>query len=83
MSKKNNKRGTEDDLADLHGMMARYFNSRLKSGEPLVPSELNCIRQFLKDNGIDCVGGENVDMNDITKSLPVFDVGDIEDHLLH
>ncbi|MFI3272617.1 MAG: hypothetical protein R3Y11_11045 [Pseudomonadota bacterium] len=82
MSKKN-KRGTEDDLADLHGMMAQYFSGRLKSGEALAPSELNCIRQFLKDNGIDCVGGENADMNDITNNLPTFDVGDVEDHLLN
>ena len=40
------KRGTEDQLAGLHGMLAAYFQTRLQSGEPLAPSELNTIRQF-------------------------------------
>ena len=68
------KRGTEDQLAGLHGMLASYFQTRLQSGEPLAPSELNTIRQFLKDNGIDCIGSENPALNDITQNLPVFEM---------
>lgn len=70
-------RGTEDMLASLHGLMTEHFKDVLKaakdSGEPIPPATLNAIRQFLKDNGIDCIGRHNPDINDITKDLPVFD----------
>ena len=68
----NPKRGTEAELAGLHGLLSQYFSARLNSGEALTSSELNVIRQFLKDNGIDCVGTENPVLNDITKNLPSF-----------
>lgn len=55
-----NQRGTEAELAGLHGLLSQYFSARLNSGEALTSSELNVIRQFLKDNGIDCVGSENL-----------------------
>lgn len=73
-----NKRGTEAQLAGLHGLLAQHFSARLTSGEPLAPSELNVIRQFLKDNGIDCVGSENPVIKDITQSLPTFVAPDEE-----
>lgn len=70
-------RGTEDMLASLHGLMTDHFKDVLKaakaSGEPIPPATLNAIRQFLKDNGIDCIGRHNPDINDITKDLPVFE----------
>ena len=69
-------RGTESELASLHGLLAQYFASQLKSGEKLAPSELNAIRQFLKDNAIDCVGHENPVLYDITQNLPVFELED-------
>ena len=69
-------RGTEGELATLHGLLSNYFASRLKSGEQLAPSELNAIRQFLKDNAIDCVGHENPVLYDITQNLPVFELED-------
>lgn len=73
MMNQNQKRGTEAELAGLHGLLSQYFSARLNSGEPLTSSELNVIRQFLKDNGIDCVGSENPVINDITRNLPSFD----------
>ena len=81
-------RGTENQLAELHGIMTDYFKSELarskETGEPLPPSLLNTMRQFLKDNGIDCVGRENVDLNDIAKNLPVFETLDQSgDRLYH
>lgn len=82
----NKKRGTEAELAGLHGLLSQYFSARLNSGEPLTPSELNVIRQFLKDNGIDCVGSENPVINDIVESLPTFadsGEGDEGDRLLN
>lgn len=81
-------RGTEDMLADLHGLMAIHFKDVLKhsreSGEPVPPATLNAIRQFLKDNGIDCIGRNNQDINDLTKDLPVFDeTGDGDSRILN
>lgn len=77
MPNNHNGRGTEDMLADLHGLMASYFKDTLRNsretGEPIPPATLNAIRQFLKDNGIDCVGRNNADMNDITRDLPTFE----------
>lgn len=68
----NDNRAKEGDLAELHGMFAKFLSTKLKAGEVTGP-ELNCIRQFLKDNGIDCVGSANTDMNDIVANLPTFD----------
>ena len=73
------KCATEEALASLHGEFAKFLAARLKSGET-TGAELNCIRQFLKDNNIDCVGRENPDINDITANLPDFDdAGDADD----
>lgn len=85
-----NQRGTESELAGLHGLLAKYFEQALltakNTGEPVPPATLNAIRQFLKDNGIDCVGRENPDINNIVESLPTFadsGEGDEGDRLLN
>ena len=66
-------RAPEQELAALHGALAKHMADMLKSKEPVPPATLNAIRQFLKDNGIDCVGKSNPDVNDITENLPVFE----------
>lgn len=78
-------RAPEQELSALHGALARHMANMLKSKEPVPPATLNAIRQFLKDNGIDCHGIENPDINDITKALPTFegDGEDVEERLLH
>ncbi|EGW49667.1 hypothetical protein HMPREF1022_03296 [Desulfovibrio sp. 6_1_46AFAA] len=78
-------RAPEQELAALHGALAKHMADMLKSKEPVPPATLNAIRQFLKDNGIDCHGIENPDINDITKALPTFegDGEDVEERLLH
>ena len=70
-------RAPEQELAALHGALAKHMADMLKSKEPIPPATLNAIRQFLKDNGIDCHGQENQDINDLTRSLPDFEA---EDH---
>ena len=77
-------RATEHELAGLHGEFARFLSGRLQSGE-VAAAELNCIRQFLKDNGIDCVPGANPDMNDLVEGLPTFTQteDEEEDQILH
>ncbi|MDE7064398.1 MAG: hypothetical protein K2O70_02865 [Desulfovibrionaceae bacterium] len=79
----NDNRAPEEVLASLHGEFANFLAQRLKSGE-VTGAELNCIRQFLKDNGIDCVGRENPDISDITANLPAFeDTGDDDMRLMN
>ena len=65
-------RAGETELADLHGLFARYLKDRLASGD-VKPAELSVIRQFLKDNGIECLGEMNSDMLDIAGELPKFE----------
>lgn len=65
-------RARESELAGLHGVFAKFLSAKLASGE-VSAAELNCIRQFLKDNGIDCVGQTNPDINSIVSTLPTFE----------
>ena len=65
-------RASENKLADLHGTLALHFMERLRSGD-CTASDLNVIRQFLKDNGIDCVGADNPELQGIVADLPQFD----------
>lgn len=71
-----NARAGEDTLSSLHGLFAAFLMTRLKSGD-IKPAELNVIRQFLKDNNIECVGQYNDTLSDIAEQLPQFvSVGD-------
>jgi len=65
------QRAHEEELAGLHGLFARYLKERLASGD-VKPAELSVIRQFLKDNGIECIGEMNNDMLDLAEELPKF-----------
>ena len=67
----NTKRASETALAGLHGLFAQHLLNRLKSGE-VTTQELNTIRQFLKDNGIECIRKMNSTIMDITAHLPNF-----------
>ena len=66
------QRAGEEELAGLHGLFARYLKERLASGD-VKPAELSVIRQFLKDNGIECIGEMNNDMLDLAEELPKFE----------
>lgn len=68
----NQLRAKEEELASLHGMFAQFLRTRLQSGD-VKPAELSVIRQFLKDNGIECIGEMNNDMLDLAGELPKFD----------
>ena len=68
----NNKRASEDKLASLHGVFALHLMEKLTSGE-ISASELNVIRQFLKDNNINCVGEQNDTLKILAGSLPAFE----------
>lgn len=76
------RNGTVNELGDLHGMLTREIKSQIKDGSTVVTKEgdivkvsvnsatLNVARQFLKDNGIECLGTNNKDMQDLAEELP-------------
>lgn len=61
-------RATENILAALHGAVAEVLISRIRSGEATA-ADINAAIKFLKDNGIDCVGSVNSQMQEIRQSL--------------
>lgn len=71
-------KATEDLLASLHGALALHFKDLLdsaKSGEKqLTASEMNVIRQFIRDNGIEAIATESNPLGQLTEALP-FEVG--------
>lgn len=62
----------EQKLSSLHGLLAEVLLNKLRTGD-LEKGDLNVIRQFLKDNSIDCYGPENRTFNDIASELPKFE----------
>lgn len=62
-------RATEDALASLHGALAEAMQEKLTSKD-FTASDLNVIRAFLKDNGIDCDGETNPVMKSLADDLP-------------
>lgn len=50
------KSAHETELQELHELMAKVMRAKLESGE-VDAATLNSIRQFLKDNGIECARG--------------------------
>lgn len=71
------QRATEDLLSSLHGALARTMQEKLESGTATA-SDLNVIRQFLKDNGIDAWGEANGDVQSLAETFD-FPVGDDDD----
>lgn len=62
---------SEDFLSRLHDELAKSMLDRIKSGEATA-SDLNVVRQFLKDNGINCDGRKNPTVNSIIDELPEY-----------
>lgn len=72
MSSAKDGRASESVLAELHGAIARALEDRLASGAATT-ADINAAIKFLKDNGIDCVGKENPNLNDLTEGLPTYE----------
>lgn len=68
-------KATEDLLASLHGLLAEEMQAKLRSGAATA-SDLNVIRQFLKDNGINSDGATDPTIKRLVSSLPDLDEGD-------
>ena len=58
-----------DKLSKLHDLLADKLTKIIQS-EEVTASELNVIRQFLRDNGIDAIPAENSAMGDLVAALP-------------
>ncbi len=66
-------KATEDALADLHGAMAEAMATKLENPAEVTASDLNVIRQFLKDNGIEADPATSKKLKSITDNLPELD----------
>lgn len=62
-------RASESFLGQLHEEFAKVLLEKLKSGE-CTASDLNVMRAFLKDNGIECLPEHNDTMKGILDELP-------------
>ena len=56
-------------LKTIHYELAKHILDLIKSGEAKA-GELNVARQFLKDNGIECIPVDNNPMEDLMNNLP-------------
>lgn len=65
-------KATEELLSSLHGAMADAMKKKLDSGEATA-SDLNVIRQFLKDNGINADGEKSEQLQGLVDELPDLD----------
>ena len=65
----NKNKGSEKDLGELHGILARILKEKILSGEAS-PADLNLARQFLRDNNIECAGTNNIDIKNLIEELP-------------
>jgi|TARA_R100000458_G_C8221689_1_gene205852 hypothetical protein len=58
-----------EKLEDLHSTLTDVLIDRVKSGDAKA-GDLNVARQFLKDNGIECIPTEKNGLEDIMNNLP-------------
>ena len=56
-------------LKTIHYELAKHILDLIKSGEAKA-GDLDVARQFLKDNGIECIPVENNPMEDLMNNLP-------------
>lgn len=70
----------KEKLDQLHALLAEKLHERIERGEATA-ADLNVARQFLKDNGIDCVRKPGNPLDDLTASMP--DLPDAEDEYVH
>lgn len=84
--------GTQNELGELHGLIARILKDQIvnggvvvtKEGEsipvPVTPAVLNVARQFLRDNNIECAGASNKDIMGLVEELPFESAESVRPH---
>lgn len=63
-----------DELHDLHGLLAREFNKRVREGTATA-ADLAQARQFLKDNNVEQAALPGTPLRSLADSLPFPDTG--------
>ena len=58
-----------EKLNNLHSALTETLLDKVTSGDAKA-GDLNVARQFLKDNGVECIPTENNKMDDLMKNLP-------------
>lgn len=66
------KQNIQDDLADLHAGLAILLKEKLQEGT-ITASEMNILRQFLKDNSISAQPTEGTPFGELVSNLPDLD----------
>ena len=66
------QKDANDVLADLHMGLALLLKERMDEGV-ITASELNVLRQFLKDNNISAQAVEGTPFGDLVSSIPDLD----------
>jgi len=66
------RKDINEQLADLHAGLAMHLKDKLDEGT-ITGSELNVLRQFLKDNQISAQPVEGTPFGDLVSSLPDLD----------
>ena len=59
-------------LEDLHSTLTDVLIDRVKNGDAKA-GDLNVARQFLKDNGVECLPVEKNPMQELMENLPDLD----------
>ena len=65
-------------LNTLHICLAKELLGKIQSGEAKA-GDLNVARQFLKDNGIECIPVEKNPMQELMENLPDLDAVPVAD----
>lgn len=65
-------KASQDSLSELHGMLAQAMTEKLRSGD-FTASDLNVIRAFLRDNGVDSDPHTDDNIQSIVDELPEYD----------
>ena len=65
-------------LKTIHYELAKHILALIKSGEAKA-GDLNVARQFLKDNGVECIPVENNPMEELMNNLPDLDAVPLAD----
>ena len=76
MSKTNQQRADEEDLAGLHGSLTTAIQTAIRT-DP-TPALLNVARQFLRDNGITCDGPRSPKLTSLADSLADITLEDMQ-----
>lgn len=72
------KKANIGQLEELHGLMAVYFNKRLKSGDELQAGELNACLAFLKNNHISANITEEKPVQNLLEAFKDMEFEDVE-----